>query len=132
MASASDWDDVLGEELRASYQLGEDILACEAERTPSTCDHVTACGELPGVKPATWWAVLLKAAGTDLGYESAGVSTSQSPRLQVVSGCTGCSAESFVLKARWTEVVVCVCVCAFVVLVNLSLSSNTLWDESNA
>ena len=97
----ADWDEVLGEELQASRRLDEDIAACDAQRTPSTCGCDVESGQafaLPN-KPAIWSAVLLKAAGTHLGYEEAGVSTSQSPRLQVLSGCTGCSAESFVLKA---------------------------------
>ena len=103
---ASLWDDVLSAELASERARCEDIAACEAERTPSTCAECAAEAQTGpeerrgrGPKPAAWWAVLLKAAGTALGVEDAGPSTSQSPTIQVVSGCTGCSAESFVLQA---------------------------------
>ncbi|CAE7624265.1 unnamed protein product [Symbiodinium sp. CCMP2592] len=47
--------------------------------------------------PSTWWAALLKAAGRHLGFDD--ISLSQSEHVNVLSACTGCSAESWVLKA---------------------------------
>ena len=95
----ADWDEVLGEELRASHSLDEDI------RNVMLRGHLAHVSVMQ--RPAKTFLSrishqfggLLKAAGTHLGYKEAGVSTSQSPRLQVLSACTGCSAESFVLKA---------------------------------
>ena len=100
-AMGSEWDDVLGQELEETRGFEHEVESCEANRTPSSCGvGADPSEELRPQKPAVWWAVILKAAGTDLGLEGDdGISTSQSPKIHIVSGCTGCGAEAFVLKA---------------------------------
>ena len=99
MATGCGWDDVLSEELHASHTFEDEVLSCEAARTPSTCAEDER-DDSPKNLPSVWWAVLLKSAGIHLGMESEGTSTSQAPPVQIVSGCTGCGAEAFVMKAR--------------------------------
>ena len=100
MAAGCGWDDVLSAELEASHTFEDEVLSCEAARTPSTCAE-DDMDDGPKNMPAVWWAVLLKSAGVYLGIEAEGMtSTSQAPPVQIVSGCTGCSAEAFVMKAR--------------------------------
>ena len=99
-AMATDWNEVLGLELDETYRYAQEMEECEAERTPSTCGPDGEGSEGLIRRPACWWAVLLKAAGTQVGLEvDDSVSLSQGPKLLVVSSCTGCCAESLVLKA---------------------------------
>ena len=95
---ASEWDDVLGQELQETRCFEQEVDGADENRTPSTApaDELSQSGH-GQTRPAVWWAVLLKAAGASLGLE--GVSTSQAPKIRIISGCTGCSAEAFVLKA---------------------------------
>ena len=96
------WDDALCEEL-GMQTLADDIDACEQLRTPSTIEG--SVGEGPGSNesgsravPGTWWAAILKSAGRFLAFDD--ISLSQSDSVTLVSACTGCSAESWVFKAR--------------------------------
>ena len=101
----SEWEDVLREEL-AQDELAHQMHECDFIRTPSTADMSEnergEGGESSGGSsgrrlPSTWWAAVLKAAGRHLGFDD--ISLSQSEHVNVLSACTGCSAESWVLKA---------------------------------
>ena len=104
MALGCDWDDVLCQELQSTQELSDEIEDCDHERTPSTLGEDELV-EQEGTrnKPAVWWAVVLKQAGLHLGLEDNHVSTSQAPKVTVVSGCSGCSPEAWVLKSRRAE-----------------------------
>ena len=79
MAAGCGWDNVLSAELEASHTFEDEVLSCEAARTPSTCAE-DDMDDGPKNMPAVWWAVLLKSAGVYLGIEAEGMtSTSQAP-----------------------------------------------------
>ena len=99
---ADSWDDALGQELRLQDMESRDIEECDWLRTPSTpgegnAEGLQASPETPK-SPSTWWAVVLQVAGRSLGLPE--ISASQSGRVNIVSACSGCSAESWVCKAR--------------------------------
>ena len=106
------WADAIAAEIQASRQsmhLLEDSgldLDCDTSRTgvsaSACCDSSASVCE-PAAKPdvvehrpAVWWARILNTAAEELGYPCA---ASQPTPIRVVSACSGCSPESFVLKA---------------------------------
>ena len=90
----------MDEEIRLSQEKSAQISEADKRRTESTDAGVASeeGGSRGCTVPRTWWAGLLKAAGSGCGLPDV-----QPPArcLNVVSGCTGCSAESFVLQARF-------------------------------
>ncbi|CAE7307438.1 unnamed protein product [Symbiodinium sp. CCMP2592] len=94
----SSWDVAMEEEIQLSQETSAQISEADKRRTESTDAGVAS--EEGGARgctvPRTWWAGLLKAAGNGCGLPDI-----QPPArsLNIVSGCTGCSAESFVLQA---------------------------------
>ena len=106
--AGSSWDDVLNDELKIQDEFCADVESCDVVRTPSDGDSsaTASCHSSQG-QPCTWWAVVLKAAGRELGFSDveSDPPSSQSGNLRVVSACSGCSAESWALKACWSVLV---------------------------
>ena len=96
--AASAWDEACAEELQLSQESSAAITDAENQRTQSTSGGVCSDDDEPNVaRPSRWWAGVLKAAARGMGYSD----TVLPPReLVVVSGCSGCGAEAFVMKAR--------------------------------
>eukprot|EP00438_Fugacium_kawagutii_P012509 Skav212717 [mRNA] locus=scaffold113:587152:587538:+ [translate_table: standard] len=94
MDSDSEWDLAFQEEQILSQQESEEMeSACEArsESGSESSSEGSCKGRLP-----CWWARVLYNAATALGLPW----PDSGRPLQIVSGCTGVSAEASVLKAR--------------------------------
>ncbi|CAE7797898.1 unnamed protein product [Symbiodinium sp. CCMP2456] len=99
--AGSSWDDVLSDELKVQDEFCADVESCDVVRTPSDGDSsATASCHSSQRQPCTWWAVVLKAAGRELGYTDCETDppSSQSGSVRLVSACSGCSAESWAMK----------------------------------
>ena len=86
---ADGWDAALNDEVELNQRLSQEADAC---RSSSASEEMSEDSESP---VASWWAGLLFSAAARLGYQKP--KWIQDP-LRVVSGCTGCSAESAALK----------------------------------
>lgn len=96
----SDWDAAFRKEQDLSQQESEEMAsACDA-RSESASESESESSTTSNKKLASWWAQVLVRAVESLGWTWPAKSSSA---LQVVSGCTGCSAEASVLKARLFE-----------------------------
>ena len=106
------WDEALDEELESSKKLSQEISDAENVRTPSfgspdspgsgsaVHDADSLHGDLPAPNGSTWWAAVLGAAAQDVeSLAEAALLAPKPDRLCVVSACSSCCAESFVLKA---------------------------------
>ena len=102
----SEWAHALDDELESVNKLSQEISDADVLRTPSTaskekggCASQTTGSSEEGRQPhpTTWWAHVLTKAAQDAGHDNIPAKPCQ---LRLVSGCTGCSAESFALKAR--------------------------------
>ena len=86
-----DWDDMGQESLESEQllsQLSDEAQACRSSSDTESEPEAHA-GEVP------WWVKQLKEHTADCGFP---IPTKK--QVQVVSACTGASAESFVLKVR--------------------------------
>ena len=89
-----DWD--LGfEASQVADVRKEEVEACEMRSDTESEDDVSSSSSQGFASP--WWARELIQAAARLGFS---LPRYRSHPVQVVSGCTGCSAESAVLKAR--------------------------------
>ena len=116
------WQQALEDELGSMHKLSQEISDAEVCRTPSTYaggDSPPAArrvardsnkpsssndGDWTAPVPPTWWAHVLSQAAQDQGRVALPL---PSKGLQVVSGCSGCCAEGFVMKARPRACVEC-------------------------
>ena len=89
----SGWDAAIADELKLSQELSKEADDCRSSSTPHDSPGP---GEVDS-PVASWWGSVLFEVGKNLGYGKP--KWFQEP-LKVVSGCTGCSAESSALKAR--------------------------------
>ena len=88
----SGWDAAIADEMKLSQELSREADDCRSSSTPHSSPGQGAEVDSP---VASWWASILFQAGKSLGYGKP--KWLQEP-LRVVSGCTGCSAESSALK----------------------------------
>ena len=89
------WDDLCDEEFHLSQEEAESIAKADEVRTPSDDE-----GDAQAVGPnvvKNWWGKMLLQALKDEGYDWQKIWTDKT--LTIVSGCTGCSAESATMKA---------------------------------
>ena len=88
----SDWDAAFQSEQLLSQQESEEVESACGARSESGSESDS---EQSRTKLPCWWARVLFRAVKDMGHQWP--HATEKP-LQVVSGCTGCSAEASVLK----------------------------------
>ena len=86
----SGWDDAFEEEIEEVQILSQEADELHSETSAVSSDPTT---DSP---VSCWWASVLQAASMNLGHDR--LKWNPAP-VTVVSACTGCSAESSVLKA---------------------------------
>lgn len=92
----SGWSGALEDEFKVTQE-----LSIEADECRSISTHRDSPGPSGADSPvASWWASVLFQAGKLLGY---GKPKWLEDPIKVVSGCTGCSAESAALKVGCVE-----------------------------
>ena len=97
-SEADSWEDSFHNELSLSQQEAEAVNeACAALPEGESDADDDSSSSSTGFKLTAWWSQRLLDAATSLGWEWPG---RVSKPLHVISACTGCSAESAVLKAR--------------------------------
>lgn len=89
------WDELCEEEFHLSQEEAENVAKAEEVRTPSDDEGGPEAVGPNAVK--CWWGKMLLQALKDEGYDCDKIWTNKT--LTVVSGCTGCSAESATMKA---------------------------------
>ena len=96
-SDADSWDDPFQNELCLSKQEAEAVTDACAALPDGDSDEDDESSSSTGFKLTAWWSQWLMNAATSLGWEWPG---RVSKPLRVISACTGCSAESAVLKAK--------------------------------
>lgn len=100
MANDDDIEAAYREEALASLQVSAEVdEACDCKPESSSEDESESSSE-PRLK--VWWARLLHSTAGDLRLPW----DAPKDHLRIMTSCTGCSAESAVLKASWVLVIV--------------------------
>lgn len=93
-----EWDDAFAAEKVASQESANEMAeACQMMSDSESDDESSESTNHGFASP--WWARELYQAVVRLGYAWPKEYSKMDDPIQVISGCTGCSAESAVLKA---------------------------------
>ena len=92
--SDDEWSRVYGEEQVLSQKDSEEMESACCAKSESGSEHESA----DSCKFTVWWSRVLYSAVCSLGCEWP---AAPNKPVQLVSACTGCSAEASVFKARW-------------------------------